>query len=155
MNASKLRLYHRLQVAAHTLQKAADRVVSAAAQLTTAQAAVLTIVAAGDGITQRDVAIALHLNESAVTAMVLRLVKLRLLRRRRSQHDPRAWHLSPSKRGRTALAASRAAFASINERIESQLSQREIVQLVEYLNRLTLTFTERSQDQTSVRAPRG
>jgi len=140
MNASKLRLYHRLQVAAHAVQKAADRVVSTAAQLTTAQAAVLTIVAAGDGVTQRDVAIALHLNESAVTAMVLRLVRLQMLERVRSEDDPRAWHLSLSKRGRTALAASRAAFASINGRIEGQLSQREIERLVEYLDRLTLTF---------------
>ena len=140
MNASKLRLYHRLQVAAHAVQKAADRVVSAAAQVTTAQAAVLTIVAAGNGVTQRDVAIALHLNESAVTAMVLRLVKLGLLERVRSQVDPRAWHLSLSKRGRTALAASRAAFASINGRIEGQFSQQEIAGFVEYLNRLTLTF---------------
>jgi MarR family transcriptional regulator, organic hydroperoxide resistance regulator len=140
MNASKLRLYHRLQVAAHAVQKAADRVVSAAAQLTTAQAAVLTIVAAGDGVTQRDVAIALHLNESAVTAMVSRLVKLRLLERVRSEDDPRAWHLSLKKRGRTALAASRAAFASINGRIESQLSEREIKQFVEFLDRLTVTF---------------
>jgi len=140
MNASKLRLYYRLQVAAHTVQKAADRVVSAAAQLTTAQAAVLTIVAAGDRVTQRDVAIGLHLNESAVTAMVLRLVKLRLLERTRSQDDPRAWHLSLSKRGRTALAASRAAFATVNGRIESQFSPREIERFVEYLNRLAATF---------------
>jgi len=140
MNASKLRLYYRLQVAAHTVQKAADRVVSAAAQLTTAQAAVLTIVASGDRITQRDVAIKLHLNESAVTAMVLRLVKLRLLERTRSQDDPRAWHLSLSKRGRTALAASRAAFATVNGRIESQFSPREIERFVEYLNRLAATF---------------
>jgi len=140
MNASKLRLYYRLQVAAHAVQKAADRVVSAAAPVTTAQAAVLTIVAAGNGVTQRDVAIALHLNESAVTAMVLRLVKLGLLERVRSQDDPRAWHLSLSKRGHTALAASRAAFASINKRIEGQFSQQEIARFVEYLNRLTLTF---------------
>jgi DNA-binding MarR family transcriptional regulator len=140
MNASRLRLYHRLQVAAHAVQKAADRAVSSAAQLTTAQAAVLTIVAAGDGATQRAVALGLHLNESAVTAMVSRLVKLRMLERVRSQDDPRAWHLSLSKRGRTALAASRAAFASINGRIENQLSQREIERLVEYLDRLTLTF---------------
>jgi DNA-binding MarR family transcriptional regulator len=100
----------------------------------------LTIVAAGGGVTQRDVAIALHLNESAVTAMVVRLVKRRLLERVRSQEDPRAWHLSLSKRGRTALGASRAAFAAVNGRIESQFSQREIAQFVEYLNRLILTF---------------
>jgi len=141
MNTSKqLRLYYRLQVAAHAVQKAADRVISAAAQLTTAQAAVLTIVAAGEGVTQRDVAIALHLNESAVTAMVVRLVKLRLLERVRSRDDPRAWHLSLSRRGGTALAASRASFASINKRIEGQFSQREIEQFVEYLYRLTLIF---------------
>jgi hypothetical protein len=35
MSASKSRLYHRLQMAAHRLQKSADRAVLAAAEITT------------------------------------------------------------------------------------------------------------------------
>ena len=55
MSASKSRLYHRLQLAAHRVQKSADRALLAAAEITTAQAAVLTLVARG-AITQREVA---------------------------------------------------------------------------------------------------
>jgi DNA-binding MarR family transcriptional regulator len=140
MNASKLRLYHRLQVAAHAVQKAADRVIADAVELTTAQAAVLTVVAAADHVTQRDVAVALHLNESAVTAMAARLLRLGLLERVRSDVDPRAWRLRVSKAGRATMAASRAAFASINGRIENEFSQQEIKRLAEFLDRLTAAF---------------
>ena len=71
MSASKSRLYHRLQLAAHRLQKSADRAVLAAAEITTAQAAVLTLVAGG-AVSQREVATQLGLDESAVTAMARR-----------------------------------------------------------------------------------
>src|SRR5262245_60434204 len=87
MNASKLRLYHRLQIAAHSIRKAADRTVLDAAGITVAQAAVLTIAASGPNVAQRDVAKALRLNESAVTAMVSRLLKLGLLERTLNESD--------------------------------------------------------------------
>jgi len=140
MNASKLRLYHRLQIAAHAVRKAADRLVSEAARITTAQAAVLTIVAAGENVTQRDVATALLLNESAVTAMASRLLKLGMLERVRSGTDSRAWCLRLSAAGQAALRASRASFASVNARIENELSQQEIKQLADHLDRLTAVF---------------
>jgi len=142
MSASKLRLYHRLQVAAHAVRKAADRVVSEAAEVTTAQVAVLTIVGEGKNVTQRDVATGLRLNESAVTAMVARLVRLGLLERVRSGTDSRAWCLRLSRAGRATLQASRGSFAFINARIERELSQQEIKQLVDCLDRLTATFED-------------
>ena len=74
MSASKSRLYHRLQLAAHRLQKSADRAVLAAAEITTAQAAVLMLVAGGAN-SQREVATQLGLNESAVTAMHLHFIE--------------------------------------------------------------------------------
>jgi DNA-binding MarR family transcriptional regulator len=140
MNARKLRLYHRLQVAARTVQKAADRVIAEAAELTTAQAAVLTVVAASDHVTQRDVAATLHLNESAVTAMVGRLLRLGFLERVRSDVDPRAWRLRVSKAGHAVMAKSRSAFASINARIEAEFSHEEIKRLADFLDRLTAAF---------------
>jgi MarR family transcriptional regulator, organic hydroperoxide resistance regulator len=144
MNASKLRLYHRLQVAAHAMRKSADRAISDAAELTTAQAAVLTVVAAGETVTQRDVAVALRHNESAVTAMVSRLLKLEFLERMRSDTDSRAWHLRVSTAGQAALRASRTSFASVNARIEGALSQQEMERLADYLDRLTRAFEDRS-----------
>jgi len=142
MTASKLRLYHRLQVAAHGMQKAADRVVASAADLTTAQAAVLTVVAADEDVTQRDVALALRLNESAVTAMVARLSRLDLIVRERSATDSRAWRLRVSPAGQAALKVARRAFAAINARIEDKLSAAEIVRLAELLDRMTVAFED-------------
>ena len=140
MNASTLRIYHRLQVAAHAVQKGADRVVADAAELTTAQTAVLTVVAAGDDVTQRQVAVALHLNESAITAMVSRLLGLGLVERVRSKTDSRAWSLRVSKAGRAAMAAARSAFGTVNARIEDTLAPREIKQLADMLDRLIAAF---------------
>jgi hypothetical protein len=48
--------------------------------------------------------------------------------------------LRVSKTGRATMAASRAAFASINGRIENELSQQEIKRLAEFLDRLTAAF---------------
>jgi DNA-binding MarR family transcriptional regulator len=152
MNASKLRLYHRLQIAAHGLRKAADRAVLEAGGVTTAQAAVLAIVAARETATQRDVANALRINESAVTAMATRLIKLGILERIRSGTDNRAWCLSLSSAG---LMALRASLASINARIESEFSQLETKQLVDYLDRLTAAFEEHWLDQECVRRRAG
>jgi MarR family transcriptional regulator, organic hydroperoxide resistance regulator len=143
MNASKLRLYHRLQIAAHSIRKAADRTVLDAAGITVAQAAVLTLAASGPNVTQRDVAKALRLNESAVTAMVSRLLKLGLLERTPSESDSRAWRLCLTGSGEAALQASRKAFAAINARIESKLSEIEIEQLANFLDRIADAFDER------------
>jgi MarR family transcriptional regulator, organic hydroperoxide resistance regulator len=144
MNASKLRLYHRLQVAAHSVRKAADRIVLDAAGVTTAQSAVLTIAAGGPNVTQREVAAALHLNDSAVTAMVSRLLKLGLLERKPSIIDSRAWCLLLTSAGHEALESSRQSFKSINARMESKLSEIEIEQLAGLLDRLTEAFEEQA-----------
>lgn len=142
MNASKLRIYHRLQIAAHSLRKAADRTVLDAAGITVAQAAVLTVAASGPDVTQREVATALRLNESAVTAMVSRLLKLGLLERTPNASDNRAWRLSLTTSGEAALQASRKSFAAINARIESKLSDPEIEQLAGLLDRIAGAFEE-------------
>ena len=55
--AQRLRLYHKLQIAAHLLQTEADRAVQQAAGITAAQSAVLALVARARGeATQRAVA---------------------------------------------------------------------------------------------------
>ena len=77
-----------------------------AAAVTTAQAAVLTIVAARENATQSDVADALGFNESAVTAMATRLLKLGLLERVRSATDGRAWCLRVSTAGQVETRLS-------------------------------------------------
>jgi DNA-binding MarR family transcriptional regulator len=142
MSASKSRLYHRLQLAAHRLQKSADRAVLAAAEITTAQAAVLMLVAGG-AVSQREVATQLGLNESAVTAMARRLLGMGLLERVRDEADARAWQLRLSDGGRTALKRIDLPFKRINQTIESVLSPEEIAHFADYLRRMAVAFDDR------------
>lgn len=123
--ASKSRLYHRLQLAAHRVQKSADRALLAAAEITTAQAAVLTLVARG-AVSQREVAMQLGLNESALTAMAQRLLGMGLLERVRDEADARAWQLRLSGDGRAALKRIDQPFRGINQTIETALTPDEI-----------------------------
>lgn len=139
--AQKARLYHRLQLAAHRLQKTADRAVMEAAELTTAQAAVLAVISLHEPAPQRLVATQLGLNESAVTAMVGRLLKLGLLDRVRDEDDARAWKLSVSKDGRAAMKRIEKPFRGVNAKIEATLSDKEIAQLADYLTRLGAAFS--------------
>ena len=140
MSASKHKLYWRLQLDAHHLQKHADRELSNKANITTAQTGVLTVIANGSDVTQKDVALALGLNESAVTAMVKRLIALKYIRRRQCTHDRRTRILSLTDHGREIQRNVRPPFRKINQKIEQTLSQEEIDCLAGYLARLTESF---------------
>ena len=143
MSASKTRLYHRLQTAAHQVQKSADRALLATAAVTTAQAAVLLLVAAGGAVTQREVAGKLGLHESAMTAMARRLLGMGLLERVRCPQDVRAWQLRLSEKGGEALKRAEQPFRHVNEHIEAALNPEEILQLADYLTRLAAAFQDR------------
>lgn len=140
MSAKQTRLYHRLQIAAHRVQKAADRAILSAADITTAQAAVLSVVSVNQPVSQRIVADQLGLNESAMTAMVSRLLKLGLLDRTRDAQDARSWSLTVSPQGRTAMKRIEKPFETINHTIESTLTEREVERLADYLARLGKAF---------------
>jgi len=142
MTPSELRIYHRLQLAAHRLQKAADRRVMAAAGVTTAQAAVLAIVKGERRATQRSIARQLGLNESAMTAMVGRLSALGLLVRTRDPVDGRTWNLGLTVQGEAALDALAPAFGAINARISDTLDPAALLALSDALTRLTDAFDE-------------
>ena len=142
MSASRLHIYHRLQLAAHRIQKSADRALLGAAEVTAAQAAVLAITASAGELTQRDVARRLGINESAVTAMVSRLMSMGLLERARDDADARAWQLRTTREGEAVLKRSAHSFAKVNARIEAVLDERELEQLARSLKRIAEAFTE-------------
>ncbi len=122
MSAKRLRLYHKLQLAAHRAQKAADAAVLAAADVTTAQAAVLAVVKRSAPITQRGVASQLGLSEAAVATMTARLLAQRLLVRKAAPEDARAWRLELSADGAAALDRVEPAFRRINRLLEQAVS---------------------------------
>ena len=76
---------------------------------------------AGQPMRQNQVAATLGLNESAVTAMVTRLVKQGLLTRARSEADSRAFDLTLTPAGDAALKATEAPFAEVNALIDAAL----------------------------------
>ena len=141
-SARGLRLYHRLQVAAHQIKKRADRRLLERPGLTTAQVALLAVVEARGSLTQRAAAAELGLVESAVTALVGRLVDQGLLARRRDPEDGRAWALRPTTPGRRALERASSSFEDVNGRIEDALTAAERAQLAAMLDRLSTAFRD-------------
>ena len=70
----KTRLYSRLQIAAQLLRKVTDRQLVEVAGITAPQLGVLTRVSAARELNQTSLARDLRLNDSAITAMVKRLM---------------------------------------------------------------------------------
>lgn len=141
MSASEHKLYLQLQLAAHHVKKRADRALLQSTGITTAQAAVLAQLANGRTATQRAVAESLGQNESAVTAMVKRLIALGYLTRAKDETDARAWQLAITTEGQSALDSIAAPFADINATFDRALSEGEIAALADYLQRITRQFS--------------
>jgi len=140
MYAARLRLYARLQSAAHALNKQADRILLDAAGVTAAQAAVLALAAGEGGVTQKEAAAALGLNESALTAMAARLERLELVHRKTDPRDARRRRLVLSEKGREAMMRARPAFQTVNDGIEASLGEEEAHELARMLGVLTGRF---------------
>lgn len=135
--AGEVRLYMALQKAAHAFKKKADAALLVAADLTTAQSAVLVAIYAEDGATQRSVAHALGLNESAVTAMIRKLIDREFIFRERSKSDARAWSLSLTADGEKALKAVTGPFTGLNSSIDEALGTADVKVLGHLLASLT------------------
>lgn len=136
MSASTHRLYHRLQLAAHHLRKTSDRAIGEVAGVTTAQTSVLSVLAREGRSTQRAIARELGLNESAVTPMVARLIRMELVSRARDEIDARAWSLELTEKGKGVLKSTKAPFVGVNAILDREFSEAEIRVLAGYLNRL-------------------
>lgn len=138
--ASRLRLYARLQLAAHALKKAADRQLVPVAGLSTAQAAVLAVIQSESKPAQKAVAAALGLNESAMTAMVGRLTSMGYVARTTTDADQRVRRLVLTPDGTAALAALAGPFEQINRRIEAALGSNGVEALATALDALNAEF---------------
>lgn len=135
--AGRERLYHLLQTAAHRLKTRADRDSQGAAGVTAAQAAVMFVIQREGGTTQRRVAEQLKLNESAVTAMVGRLMEAGYVDRRPSLTDGRAWTVSVTPGGAAALETFRVNLDAMNAEITAALGgEAEVARFAEGLRAL-------------------
>tara|TARA_A100000171_G_scaffold30912_1_gene29209 strand:+ start:137 stop:622 length:486 start_codon:yes stop_codon:yes gene_type:complete len=143
--SSQERLYFLLQIAAHRLKTEADAALVKNAGLTTTQVAVLNLVRAkepDEELNQRTLARALRQNESAMTAMISRLLKLNLIARKRSKADKRNWVLSLTKEGEQALHMAYDPFREINARLDKLLGKADVKKLATQLEAIATHFSE-------------
>ncbi|MEM5517916.1 MarR family winged helix-turn-helix transcriptional regulator [Henriciella sp. AS95] len=130
------RLYSRLQIAAQQLRKVTDRQLVEAAGITAPQLGVLTRVAAAKELNQTSLARDLRLNDSAITAMVKRLIGLGMLEKSRSETDSRAWVLKLTDDGQAAISRAGEQMLSINQKIDAEFGEGGLDNFVDELNRL-------------------
>ena len=130
------RLYSRLQIAAQQMRKVTDRQLVEVAGITAPQLGVLTRVSAAEELNQTSLARDLRLNDSAITAMVKRLIGLDMLEKTRSRSDSRAWVLKLTGEGEAAIDRASSAMLSINQRIDTEFGPGKLDDFVAKLNRI-------------------
>ncbi len=115
------RVFLLLQQAAHRLRTWADRRCLELAGVTTAQVGALFALHDAPMSTQRELAAALGQRESAMTAMVRRLLDAGLVRRHPSPTDHRAHLLALTATGEATLATVRPVVAEFNTMLRTVL----------------------------------
>jgi DNA-binding MarR family transcriptional regulator len=115
------RLYFLLQRAAANVRRVTDSACMRAGGITTAQAGALYAIRLAGSPTQKEVAAALGLGETAITAMVGRLLGAGLIARRADPDDGRAWRLELSPAGREALDSIDGVRQRLNSRMANAL----------------------------------
>ncbi|SEG77208.1 DNA-binding transcriptional regulator, MarR family [Thermomonospora echinospora] len=131
------RLYFLLQRAAHQLRTTADRRCLAAAGITTTQLGALLAVHDRPGITQQQLAQTLGLRESAITALVTRLITADLIIRHPHPREHRAVALHLSEHGAATLRAVQPEIDRFNAELRAVLGDTAFTQTTAALNRLT------------------
>lgn len=130
MTAKKLRFYSRLQIAAHKLKKDSDRLLLDVAGVTTAQISALAIVASEKTVTQTVLAKELGLNDSAITAMVRRLIDQKMVQRTRDDSDGRAWLLELTDTGAEAVDRAASIMNQTHVKVDELLGEKTIATVV-------------------------
>jgi len=121
---------------AHRLKKSADNRLIESTNMTTAQSAVMTLIVANQPVNQRYLATTLAQNESAITAMVSRLVKLGYVSKTKSETDGRAWLLEATEQGEAVLKDSGRSFDQVNQMIDSAFQGESTASFTNALNSL-------------------
>ena len=130
MTARNLRFYSRLQLAAHALKKNSDRQLLEVAGVTTAQMSALVIVASEKTATQTKLAAELGLNDSAITAMMRRLIDLKMVTRVRDDKDGRAWLLKLTETGAEAVKKTETIVDQTSAKVDELLGKKTIATVV-------------------------
>lgn len=126
--------------------RAATRDAQAAAQaaleptgITLREYGALTVLREGGPLSQQELAQRLGIDRTSTVFLIDRLEELKLVKRRRSPADRRAYALELTRTGARVQGRAQAAMAEQESAFLSGLTQRERQQLVELLTRLVET----------------
>jgi DNA-binding MarR family transcriptional regulator len=127
MSASLLSLLHRAN------QIATERFASVMgdSDLTPRQIQVLAAIEANEGLSQTKIVELTGVDRSTLADIIKRLLKNKLVERRRSKEDARAYVVKLSAGGRQALAIGKPALATVEKGLLPTKSRAELTALLE------------------------
>ena len=113
--------------------------------ITARQVQVLAAIEANEGSSQTAIVEITGVDRSTLADIVRRLQKNRLIERRRSKEDARAYVLKLSEAGREALASGKPALAAVEKNLLAALPAKDRSVLVDLLCKMVEAHEERSR----------
>ena len=136
------RFYYLLNVAQHALRRTAERRCQDELGITAVQLGALFVVGQSPECSQRELARALSLKESAIAGLVKRMVDAELLVRRVSEQDARARVLTLSPTGKALIGRARPLIQDMNQRLAAGYSEEELAVVARFLADVQRRFGE-------------
>ena len=130
------RLFFLISKARHNLHKRMDGLMEVAVGISITQVAALLALEARDGRQMKDIGRFLGLNKSAVTGLVGRMEKNRLLKKKADAFDGRAARVFMTARGREILGRAKPVIKAENARMLRGYNQAETAVILRFLNGL-------------------
>lgn len=114
---------------------------------TARQVQVLAAIDANEGLSQTEIAAATSIDRSTLTDVMRRLARRKLIERKRSKDDTRAYTVTLTKAGRTALIVGEPALVVVESEMLAALPSKQRGQLVTMLSKLVASGTARTSDK--------
>ena len=141
MSQSLLALLHRAnQIATESFASTQED-----SDITARQVQVLAAIEVNEGSSQTKIVEITGVDRSTLADIARRLLKNRLIERRRSKDDARAYVLKLSEAGRQALANGKPAVAAVEKNLLAALPAKDRSVLVDLLSKMVEAHEERSR----------
>jgi MarR family transcriptional regulator, temperature-dependent positive regulator of motility len=116
--------------------------------LTTRQVQVLAAIDANEGLSQTGIVVATGIDRSTLADIVRRLSKRKLIERKRSKDDARAYMVKLTEAGRNALANGKPTLASVEKGLLAALPAKQRSELVAMLAIVVASGTAKSDSKS-------
>ncbi|MBX3269692.1 MAG: MarR family transcriptional regulator [Sandaracinaceae bacterium] len=139
---AKHRFFYLLNLARHRVHKHVDRVVLEELGVSAAWLGALFVVERYPGATQRELARALGFNDSAITALLRKLIEAELVARAPSEEDARAVRVTLTRRGAALAKRGKPLLARFNATLMEGFEPAELDAAARFLEAAIERFGE-------------